>query len=91
MIGRLWNGLKDRSIQDKVNIILVGDHGMVIEYHFPEVQVQTWPGSLRCVPAKRRHFTLMIPFPIQENEWVPPKMTRAICYTTEIRVEFNLR
>lgn len=28
MIGRLWKGLKDRSMQDKVNMILVGDHGM---------------------------------------------------------------
>ena len=30
MIGRLWNGLKERSIQDKINIIVVGDHGMVL-------------------------------------------------------------
>lgn len=28
MIGRLWKGLKDRSMQDKVNMVLVGDHGM---------------------------------------------------------------
>lgn len=28
MIGRLWSGLKDRSLDDKINIILVGDHGM---------------------------------------------------------------
>jgi len=28
MIGRLWNGLKERSLDDKINIILVGDHGM---------------------------------------------------------------
>ena len=27
MIGRLWSGLKDRSLEDKINIILVGDHG----------------------------------------------------------------
>ena len=29
MIGRLWKGLKDRSLDDKINIILVGDHGTV--------------------------------------------------------------
>ena len=29
MIGRLWSGLKDRSLDDKINIILVGDHGTV--------------------------------------------------------------
>jgi len=28
MIGRLWNGLKDRCLEDKINIIMVGDHGM---------------------------------------------------------------
>ncbi|RMX52209.1 hypothetical protein pdam_00019216 [Pocillopora damicornis] len=28
MIGRLWKGLKDRSMQDKVNMVLVGDHGI---------------------------------------------------------------
>ena len=27
MIGRLRSGLKDRSLEDKINIILVGDHG----------------------------------------------------------------
>ena len=27
MIGRLWSGLKDRSLEEKINIILVGDHG----------------------------------------------------------------
>ena len=30
MIGRLWNGLKERSMQDKINIIVVGDHGIVL-------------------------------------------------------------
>ena len=30
MIGRLWNGLKERSMQDKINIIVVGDHGTVL-------------------------------------------------------------
>ena len=29
MIGRLWNGLKERSLDDKINIILVGDHGII--------------------------------------------------------------
>ncbi|XP_015752630.1 PREDICTED: ectonucleotide pyrophosphatase/phosphodiesterase family member 3-like [Acropora digitifera] len=28
MIGRLWNGLKDRCLEDKINIIMVADHGM---------------------------------------------------------------
>ena len=32
MIGRLWSGLKDRSLDDKINIILVGDHGTVFFY-----------------------------------------------------------
>lgn len=32
MIGRLWDGLKDRSLEDKINIILVGDHGTVLTY-----------------------------------------------------------
>ena len=32
MIGRLWNGLKERSIQDKINIILVADHGIKLAY-----------------------------------------------------------
>ena len=32
MIGRLWNGIKERSMQDKINIILVSDHGMVWTY-----------------------------------------------------------
>ena len=32
MIGRLWNGLKERSMEDKINIILVGDHGTVLAY-----------------------------------------------------------
>ena len=32
MIGRLWNGLKERSMQDKINIILVSDHGIVLAY-----------------------------------------------------------
>ena len=27
MIGRLYEGLQSRSLQDKVNIILVSDHG----------------------------------------------------------------
>ena len=27
MIGRLWSGLKDRCLEDKINIILVSDHG----------------------------------------------------------------
>lgn len=32
MIGRLWTGLKERSMEDKINIILVGDHGIVLTY-----------------------------------------------------------
>ena len=32
MIGRLWNGLKERSMQEKINIIIVGDHGTVLAY-----------------------------------------------------------
>lgn len=33
MIGRLWNGLKERSMQEKINIIVVGDHGIVLAYN----------------------------------------------------------
>ena len=32
MIGRLWNGLKDRCLEDKINIIMVGDHGSERQY-----------------------------------------------------------
>ena len=32
MIGRLWSGLKDRCLEDKINIILVGDHGKCFIY-----------------------------------------------------------
>ena len=32
MIGRLWSGLKDRSLEDKINIILVSDHGKCLFY-----------------------------------------------------------
>ena len=31
MIGRLYKGLKERSLDDKVNIVMVSDHGRT--YH----------------------------------------------------------
>ncbi|KAJ7386453.1 hypothetical protein OS493_008582 [Desmophyllum pertusum] len=86
MIGRLWKGLKDRSIEDKINIILVGDHGMAPKSCKRVVYTDTYGVTLNDVQSPQGYggsFLAMDPRPGVSAEDI---VSRLKCESPHFRV-----
>ncbi|KAM7444663.1 hypothetical protein ABFA07_006760 [Porites harrisoni] len=55
MIGRLRSGLKDRSLEDKINIILLSDHGMAPTSCNRVVYLDKFNVTLNDIQSPQRH------------------------------------
>ncbi|KAL9950873.1 hypothetical protein ACROYT_G043443 [Oculina patagonica] len=86
MIGRLWNGLKNRSMEDKINIILVGDHGMAPKSCNRTVYTDTYNVTLDDVYSPQWYggpFVTMDPKPGVSAEEI---VSRLKCKSSHFRV-----